>query len=690
MRLFIRCLALVLACCLLPLWGCYSKNAPMDTAMRFLDAIKQRDFFAAYDLLSKRAKGQIEQKDFVTKYERIFDALGVEEILIQNELLEDQELVTRFEYDATYVTSVCGDMENTFSFTLVNQSGWYVEWTPQLILPGLEWGYTLSVISLPPKRGEIFAGETIYAQNVPATTIYINRERVDNMLSLAQSLGPLIAMSPTDITEAERKIKSGNIILLKNFLPSELDEETRNQIILIPGVGIDYGNYATIRYYPLERVMAHTIGYCGAITKEELDAALAEGYEYSPDTIIGKSGLEYAYEKRLRGTAGKEYYIADSAGLKRQSVFIIPPKDGEDIHLTIKPKLQKRLDEVLAFTLKQGQSGAAIMLNPDTGNILALSSYPTFDPNQFIRGFSPVDWAAMNDPESGNPLFNRITQGMFPPGSSFKPFTAAFALDSGVITPDTAFTGKIEDDYWTPEPSELPAGVRWNYPPIKRASWRHRQTPLNLRNAMIPSDNIYFADCAIKTGQEAFMSKCEAMGIGEAIPFDLPVVRSRLLNEGTEMNIKYLADSGYGQGEMLFTPLQMAATFASLAGSGNIYVPHIIESIYQTEGRKYLPVMKAYPEIWKSGFISDYSLSTLLPLLEAVVQEGTAEQLKLRNVAGKTGTAQITEKREISWFVGFTTGDGEKRLVLVALEVEPGEGGQIKLDISRSMLTANE
>ena len=331
-------------------------------------------------------------------------------------------------------------------------------------------------------------------------------------------------------------------------------------------------------------------------------------------------------------------------------------------------------------------------MNPLTGAVQAMSSYPSYDLNLFTRGISQKDYSALlNDP--AKPLINRATQGLYPPGSTMKAFTGAAALDLGVLDPEYAFDdSQIEDDYWTP--TEYGA---WIWTPIKRTHVKYPiGGPLNMRKAFIHSDNIYFANAALLIGWEAFEDYMENIGFTERIPFDIGVAQPQLVNEDTEMNYKLLADSGYGQGEILVTPLQLASMFSALANNGNIAVPYVVEGVYRENGIKYEVVERHETSLWKENVISAAAIETITPMLKDVVDKelnGTGRQLRVKScvVAAKTGTAEIgnDKSREISWFVGYRTGvsDEDARLVLVMLEI-PAETKYttLKFDIARTML----
>ena len=217
-----------------------------------------------------------------------------------------------------------------------------------------------------------------------------------------------------------------------------------------------------------------------------------------------------------------------------------------------------------------------------------------------------------------------------------------------------------------------------------------------MRSAIVHSDNIYFANAALLMGWDNYTSYMKSIGFGDTMPFDLNVAQSQLYNDDTELTLMLLADSGYGQGEILTTPLQMATMFCAFANGGNIMQPYIVDGLYETEGIKYNNVSRASPKVWKSSVIEQHSLDVIVPYLKDVVDHnlnGTGRSLKVTSVtvAAKTGTAEIgnDKSRQISWFAGFRcdTEDKDARLVLVMLEVPTTEEyASLKFDIAREML----
>lgn len=692
--------------CVLALFGssCGTQNTGAAACTKFLDAICAGEYADAYALLSvavqndtgEAADQRIAADAFVERYEAILDELEVDSADYRITGVEEGEILTKIEYTLTYHSALAGDMSYAFRTDVVREDGqWRVDWTPALIFPSMQWGDAVRVASLSATRGEILSDAVAVAQNVNATSVTVTPSKVADKELLASRLSNLLGMTAQAV-QKRLDTAYNDFVIIKQFYPDELDSFTKEQLLLIDGVGIDQRNFGVKRNYSGDTLLAHTLGYVGYASEDDI-ASLEESSpdikgKITTDSIIGKTGLERIYENELRGTDGKRIYIADAAGALRETLYEQPAENGLDINLTINYALQQRVETLLDLVLfGEKMSGAVVVLNPLTGAVEAMASYPTFSLNSFARGISTDEYNEIIG-KANTPLFNRITQGLYPPGSTFKPFTAAAALENGVLSPEDIFPGQITDDKWLP--SEFGP---WSWSYIKRASMNSRTEPLNLHNAIINSDNIYFAYSALMTGKDAFIENAQKLGMSEAIPFELFVAPSQIYNADSDYNLMLLADSGFGQGQMLSTPLQLAAMFSAFVNGGDIPVPYLIEGLYRTEGTEYTNVQKTEPSIWKENVISSSIIQTLEPMLEHVVSKdynGTGHKLGVTSctVAGKTGTAEIGDDktREISWFVGYRTGaEGttNPRLVLVMLEVPVGEKyATLKFDIARELL----
>ena len=293
------------------------------------------------------------------------------------------------DYSVSYTTTFCGQLDNSFTMNLVHQSnGWRVEWAPSLIFPDMEKDDTVRVLRLSARRGEIFsADDELLAANVPGETVYANPDYIDDPAAFASAIAPLIGSTSAEVGIMLER--AGNrLAVLKSYQPGKLDAATKEAILAVKGAGIDTEALSTFRQYPYGEAFFHITGYTGSITKEELDKVKGTEEEklYSGDSIVGKSGLEYTYDKALRGRDGREVYIADKLGNKKRTLYVFDAVNGTDIHLSIDTQTQKRAYDLLKLYLREGQSGVAIVMNPETGKIDAMASYPGFDPNRFVGG----------------------------------------------------------------------------------------------------------------------------------------------------------------------------------------------------------------------------------------------------------------------------------------------------------------
>ncbi len=703
-----RLLSMILCILLLPsLCGCDAVSSGSRGVIEdFMLYIQSGEYDKAYELLASdvintgetEREGRITREAFINKYSGIFEVLKISGIEYENIEIEEGDLLSKVYCDIIYHSDLIGDFSEKCRFFAMRESGkWYIEWTPSMIFEDMEWGDTVRLAKLSAKRGDIMAGRDALAMTAGKISVYAVPSKIgDRELFIAQT-ARLLDMNPNKISELLDKAYD-DMAVLRSYYTDQFESSIEQQLLSIDGIGVDYGNYGTQREYPYGSLLAHIIGYVGAIDEEQIEQ-LNEGRDeadglYNSDSIVGKLGLERQYETQLRGKDGEIIYIRTKDGVNRRTFFRREAQDGEDINLSIDLELQQELEELLDLALYGDMTAAAVVvMNPVTGAVDALASYPSYDLNLFARGISKKDYNELIDMKN-KPLINRLTQGLYPPGSTMKAFTAAAALDTGVLTKDYAFDqSKIEKDYWTPDEYG-----QWIWTPIKRTHINYPiDGPLNMRKALIHSDNIYFANAALLLGWEPYKKYMENIGFTESIPFDIAVATPQLVNEETEMNFKLLADSGYGQGEILVSPLQLAAMFGSFANDGDIAVPRLIEGVYETEGFRYKEIEKSEARIWKTDVVSSDAIMTIEPMLQDVVDatiNGTGRNLKVRSckVAAKTGTAEIgaDKSREISWFVGYRTEveEEKERLVLVMVEIPTGdqELNTIKFEIARPML----
>ena len=396
------------------------------------------------------------------------------------------------------------------------------------------------------------------------------------------------------------------------------------------------------------------MGYVQNVTAEDLEEHAGEGY--TSNSVIGKSGMEGLFEKELKGQNGCYITIVDSNGNKKKIIVSTIVENGKDIKLTIDSNLEKELYEQF-----KDDKSCSVAINQYTGEVLALVSTPSYDNNDFIRGMSSEKWNALNEDEN-KPMYNRFRQ-VWCPGSTFKPIIAAIGLTTGAIDPD--------EDYGN-------EGLSWQ----KDSSWGsyyvttlHAYEPVILKNALIYSDNIYFAKAALKIGENDMESSLTKLGFNDVLPFDIKMAKSQFSNtEKIEKEVQ-LADSGYGQGQILVNPLHMACMYSAFCNEGNMIKPYLT---YKED---------AMPDVWiKEAFTKDVAQTVLEDTKEVINNpHGTGYAAHRTDIilAGKTGTAEIkaskddTTGTELGWFSVFTTDENMERPIMIVSMVEDvkGRGG---------------
>jgi cell division protein FtsI/penicillin-binding protein 2 len=680
-RIFLFLLLSVLLLC-----SCQGQNndAAEAAGKNFLKELSQKNFDKAYDLLSSSAQEQISREDFVRRYSSVFSDLEIEEFRAGAATLAvEAQLYTRYSYQGAYSSALCGELTYDYDMELYYENGsWKVEWTPALLFPMMGWGDEIRFSYETASRGEIFASGKVVAANEPGITIYANPENIEDIAVFSAQLAPYIGMTSGEIQEKVEKA-SPYLAVLRAYPTDEIDSYTINAVAAIPGAGVDSKSFTIFRSYPYGESLFHVVGYVGKISEEKL--AAVEGTEeavyYDEDSLIGLSGIESEYESTLRGLDGFSVYVNSSDGLRKATLFSRPAEDGKDVHLTIDPDFQQYAYDLMEFFLREGQTGSIVLSDPTTGALRIMLSYPSYDPNKLSRGLSSAEYSTLMA-DTSYPLLNRATQGLYPPGSILKPFTAIIGLETGEIKADTVFPGKIEDNQWTP------ADPKWNwvYPPITRVR-SSASDVCNLYNSLMKSDNIFFAWTAMEVGEERFVDFLHRLGFDQELDFDLGVAVSQTKNADTELNIKYIADMGYGQGELLVTPLQASMLYSILGNEGTLMQPYLVDSLYTTDGRDYQLVSQTEPAVLSDQLVDPYILRVINPMMEAVFERGGTARMAYPpyTCAGKTGTAERSKTTDVSWLTLYKS-ERPKDLVSVVLIEGPTGNGDSKMEITRGIL----
>lgn len=665
-------------------------NEPRQDPKPFLDNYVQLlnayNFGACYALLAPDTQEAITLVDFTQRYQNIFDGIDFQGLTISYGDLT-VEAGKRYLQSATltYSSALLDEFTQDVVFSLDysdNDSTFYLNWTPAMIFTDLTSSTEVKLRTLRPARGEILDSEhNAYAINSYAESVYVQPSKIEDTSYTITALASILGMTTVDVEKvlaSSAAIKYDSAVI-KAYPPGGISEATESALTTLPGVGVDRTSMTPIRYYPNGSFFAHSMGYTSAITAEELSKLDSSRYDIS--SYVGRTGLEAAYEDILCGTKGYSLDIYASDGQRLSTVARKEKVDGLDLEVTLDYDLQRRAEEMLEQLKEEGNAGAAVVLEPTTGEVLAISSFPDFDPNLFVLNSDPETLASYVAADSNSPLYNRAVQGSYIPGSTVKPLIAAMALDDGVVDENYEFTGEIIKKQWTPK-------GYWPYPPITRVS--NYSGPVNMSNAITKSDNIYFADVALKAGWEKLEPFLKMIGFDERIPFDLRVSKPGYLNSDNYENMQLLAATGYGQGELIISPLQMACIFSSLANNGDVMTPRLVRATRRMEGTDYAVVDEYSESVWKENIISDHALSTIVPMLRRVVEEGSGRKIHINGltICGKTGTAEIgsDKTREIAWMIAFVENADYNRLVCVTLELPANYKGTIRYDLARELL----
>lgn len=584
------------------------------TVEQFVQALNKGDYNKAAEMTSKKAanKSALSEKEILDKYQNIYGAADVKGLQISNLKVDKKDDSTySFSYKAKMNTSLGELKDLSYKGTLDRNDGQTtINWQPNLVFPEMEGNDKVSLTTQEAARGNIIDrnGEPLATTGklkqlgVVPSKLGDGGEKTANIKAIASSF---------DLTEdAINQAISQSWVQPDYFVPLKI----------IDGATPELPAGATIqevdgRYYPLGEAAAQLIGYVGDITAEDID----KNPELSSNGKIGRSGLEMAFDKDLRGTTGGKLSITDADGVEKKVLIEHEVQNGKDIKLTIDAKAQKT-----AFDSLGGKAGSTVATTPKTGDLLALASSPSYDPNKMTNGISQEDYKAYEEnPE--HPFISRFATG-YAPGSTFKMITAAIGLDNGTIDPNEVLT--INGLKWQKDSS-------WGSYQVTRVSSDVSQ--VDLKTALIYSDNIYAAQETLKMGEKKFRTGLDKFIFGEDLDLPISMNPAQISNEDSFNSDILLADTGYGQGELLITPIQQAAMYSVFTNNGTLVYPKLIAADKETKDKK--------------NVISETAVQTIVPELREVVQDvnGTAHSLSALGIplAAKTGTAEIKEKQDV-------------------------------------------
>ena len=621
-------------------------SKPEDVLIKYVGYVNEQNYEEMYKLLTNDSKEQISQEDFISRNKNIYEGIDMTDMKIEiTNVTEENSKTYVISYNQS-MNSEAGkiEFENTANVIKDKELGYQLNWKSSLIFPNLSSTDKVRIKTISAERGSIvdkngnmLAGlGTVSSVGIVPGKLGENKD--ENIEKIANLLGT--TADSINKTLSASWVKDDTFVPLKKIQVDSI--ELKEKLLQIPGIKI---TSTKSRVYPLGEASAHLVGYVQNITADELKENRGKGY--TSTSVIGKAGLEKKYEKRLKGKDGVEIYIEDSDGKRKKDIAKIDVQNGETIKLTIDSTMQSKLYNEL-----KNDAGFFVVMHPNTGALLALVSTPSYNPNDFTLGLSTEKWNSIKNNEN-KPMLTRYLQS-YCPGSTFKAVTGAVGLTTGKLSTSDTFSY---------------SGLSW-----KKDGWGQYDIttltaysgPKNLENAMIHSDNIYFAQAALQIGAKSFTSGLKQIKFGENIDFTLGNIKSQYANNGEISNEKVLADSGYGQGEILVNPIHMASIYSAFANDGNMIKPYLeegTETSYLVEG----------------AFTKEAANTIKEDLIQVVEnQEGTAKDMRVqgRTIAGKTGTAELKGSKDaeadvLGWFDCFTSDNDSNQLLVISM-VENG------------------
>ncbi|HEY0721351.1 MAG TPA: penicillin-binding protein 2 [Gammaproteobacteria bacterium] len=550
---------------------------------------------------------------------------------------------------------------------------------------------SVNVVPVAPTRGLIYdRNGVLLAENIPTFSVELIPEAVPDIEQTLRDIAALINVSDSDLSrfreELKRRRRFEEIPLRFRLNDEEVALLAVNRYRL-PGVEV---NSRLTRYYPLGTLTAHSVGYVGRISEEELKTL--DEAKYSATSHIGKVGVEKAYEEQLHGQVGYQQVETNARGRVLRIIDNTPPTPGQNLYLNIDIRLQRVAEEAFA-----GEWGALVAVDPNNGAVLALVSLPSFDPNLFVNGIDAKTYNELIN-SAERPLYNRALRGQYPPGSTLKPFVGLAGLENGVIS--------------TSEPTYCPGYFMLKGDDHRYRDWKKDgHGAVNITNAIVQSCDVYFYSLAQQLGIDRLSSFLGQFGFGSPTGIDIGgeaggILPSKEWKRKARKQAWFPGETlitGIGQGYNLTTPAQLAAATAALASHGKHMAPMVVHATQDpASGTQSELALQPFTEI---PVKNPANWNTVVSAMTQVVHGagGTARGISrdiTYQIAGKTGTAQVfgikqdaryvesevqKRLRDHALFVAFAPVDDPKIAVGIIVE-NGGHGGSVAAPIVRRLM----
>jgi len=550
----------------------------------------------------------------------------------------------------------------------------------------------VNIVPVVPHRGVILDrnGVTL-ASNYAAYTLEITPSLVDDLPSLIDELSSLVDITPKDLRRFQKLLEEEPDFSSIPIRTRLNDEEVAHFAVnryRFPGVQI---NARLFRHYPNNEVASHVVGYIGRLSEANYAELQESGlaYNYTKSDYIGKVGLEEYYEQELRGVTGYEHVETDANGHSIRTLRSILPVSGNNLLLAVDARLQRVAEAAFG-----DYRGSMVAIEPETGGVLALVSRPGFDPNLFVEGIEPAHWAALND-SPDHPLNNRALQGVYPPGSTFKPFMALAGLELGKRTPS----------YSISDPGYFVLGGSGH---VFRDWKAGGHGIVDMHKAIVQSCDTYFYGLAQDLGIDMIHDFISQFGLGRRTGIDIAgevggLLPSRNWKEQRFNQRWFIGDTisvGIGQGYNLVTPLQLASATAIVANGGRIFRPHVVQQIQNSQTNE-LRIIEPFPigEVPLQPRNLDLVRDAMVDVTKPGGTAAWAGWGAKYGFAGKTGTAQVIgmrgqqydedaiaeRHRDHALFIAFAPAEAPK-IALAILVENGGHGSSTAAPIARKVI----
>ncbi|MEB6254773.1 PBP2a family beta-lactam-resistant peptidoglycan transpeptidase MecA1 [Mammaliicoccus sciuri] len=603
-----------------------------------IDAIEDKNVkqvFKNSTYQSKNENGEVEMTDRPIK---IYDSLGVKDINIKDRDIKKvsknkKQVTAKYELQTNY-----GKINHDVKLNFIKEDkDWKLDWNQSVIIPGMKKNQSINIEPLKSERGKI-----LDRNNVELATTGTAHE---------------VGIVPNNVSTSDYKAIAEKLDLPESYIKQQTEQDWVKDDTFVPLKTVQDMNQGLknfvekyhltsqeteSREYPFEEATTHLLGYVGPINSEELKQKAFKGYK--KDAIVGKKGIEKLYDKELQNKDGYRVTIIDDQNKVIDTLIEKKKKDGKDIKLTIDARVQKSI-----YNNMKDDYGSGTAIHPKTGELLALVSTPSYDVYPFMNGMNDEDYKKLTEDDK-EPLLNKF-QITTSPGSTQKILTAMIGLNNKTLDGKTSY--KINGKGWQKDKS-------WGDYNVTR--YEVVNGDIDLKQAIESSDNIFFARVALELGSKKFEEGMKRLGVGEDIPSDYPFYNAQISNKNLDNEI-LLADSGYGQGEILINPVQILSIYSALENKGNVNAPHVLKDTKN--------------KVWKKNIISQENIKLLTDGMQQVVNKTHREDIyrSYANLVGKSGTAELKMKQgetgqQIGWFISYDKNNPNMMMAINVKDVQ--------------------